>query len=242
MEKENKLKDPRNILEVENLNAFYNGKQYVYDVSLSLKRGQVLGLVGESGSGKSTIGKAIADIMKEYNGNIRIEDDSVQMIFQNTLDALNPKKKILWILEEPLKMMGVKNKEERLSKIASMLIKVNLDEELLCRYPDDLSGGQRQRVCIAIALLQESKLIIADEATSALDVTVQDNILSLMMNLKKEMGLSYLFISHDLEIISQISDEVIVLKNGRIVEKGTVENIYDNPKEEYTKKLLDACL
>jgi len=242
MEKENKLKDPRNILEVENLNAFYNGKQYVYDVSLSLKRGQVLGLVGESGSGKSTIGKAIADIMKEYNGNIRIEDASVQMIFQNTLDALNPKKKILWILEEPLKMMGVKNKEERLSKIASMLIKVNLDEELLCRYPDDLSGGQRQRVCIAIALLQESKLIIADEATSALDVTVQDNILSLMMNLKKEMGLSYLFISHDLEIISQISDEVIVLKNGRIVEKGTVENIYDNPKEEYTKKLLDACL
>lgn len=242
MEKENKLKDPRNILEVENLNAFYNGKQYVYDVSLSLKRGQVLGLVGESGSGKSTIGKAIADIMKEYNGNIRIEDASVQMIFQNTLDALNPKKKILWILEEPLKMMGVKNKEERLSKIASMLIKVNLDEELLCRYPDDLSGGQRQRVCIAIALLQESKLIIADEATSALDVTVQDNILSLMMNLKKEMGLSYLFISHDLEIISQISDEVIVLKNGRIVEKGKVENIYDNPKEEYTKKLLDACL
>lgn len=242
MEKTSKVKDTRNILEVENLNAYYNGKQYVFDISLSLRRGQVLGLVGESGSGKSTIGKAIADIIDEYDGSVIIEDSSVQMIFQNTIEALNPKKKIGWILEEPLKMMRVKSKEERMNKIYSMLEKVNLDEELLERYPDDLSGGQRQRVCIAIALLQESKLIIADESTSALDVTVQQNILNLMMSLKEEMGLSYLFISHDLEVVSQISDRVVVLKNGKIVEQGNVEDVYMKPKEEYTKKLLEACL
>lgn len=242
MEKLIKLKDPENILEVENLNAYYDGFQYVYDVSFSLKQGEVLGLVGESGSGKSTIGKAIANIMDEYDGSIKIVDSSVQMIFQNTLDALNPKKKVLWILEEPLRIMGVKDKKDRLSRVHAMVEKVDLDESLLSRYPKDLSGGQRQRVCIAIALLQESKLIIADEATSALDVTVQKRILDLMMRLKDEMGLSYLFISHDLDIVSKISDNVIVLKNGRIVERGEVTEIYNHPKENYTKMLLDASL
>ena len=163
------------------------------------------------------------------------------MVFQDPAGSLNPSEKIEFILEEPIKVKGHFDKEERKRRVRDMLKKVDLDEEILDRYPHELSGGQRQRVCIAAALMQEPRFLIADEPVSALDVTVQSQILDLLRRLHKELGIAILFISHDLRVIYNLCDRVMVMKSGKIVEMGELNDVYFNPQHEYTKSLMDAA-
>ena len=164
------------------------------------------------------------------------------MVFQDPYGSLNPVKTVGWILEEPLRAAGMRDREERREKVRGFLPLVGLGEEHLARRPAQLSGGQRQRVAIAAALIQGSKLIVLDEPVSALDVTLQAQILRLLADLKEELGLSYLFISHDLAVVYQLCGRVAVMTGGEIVEEGDVDQIYDRPSHPYTKKLLDASL
>ncbi len=237
------------LLEVKNLNAFYHTgmplgrrktKQALYDVSFTLCEGEVLGLVGESGCGKTTLSRAILGINRSITGEIIHHSERPRMVFQDPASSLNPARSIGWILEEPLRCAGVE-KEERRGRAHEMLTHVGLDETYYDRRPLELSGGQRQRVAIGAAIIGDPRLVIADEPVSALDVTIQAQILELLMRLREELGLSYLFISHDMDVIWQICDRVMVMQNGRIVEQGTREQIFDAPRDEYTKKLLAAA-
>lgn len=211
------------------------------DVSFSMKKGEVLALAGESGCGKSTLAKVILGLKKADSGTVEHFGNRPQMVFQDPYSSLNPAKRIGWILEEPLKNIGGFSARERHSRAVDMLKRVGLDEKIADRYPNQLSGGQRQRVCIGAALMAELGFLVADEAVSALDVTVQAQILELLEKLKKEMGLSILFISHDMRVIYQISDRVMIMQGGRIVESGRVEEVYESPKAPYTKELLEAA-
>jgi len=234
------------ILHIEHLNSWYgtgkDRKQVLRDVSLSLKEGEVLGIVGESGSGKSTLAKCILGLNRDLEGTLQVHSVRPQMVFQDPYGSLNPMKTVGWILEEPLRAIGIKDKAERKRRVLEMLKLVSLGEEHYDRRPAQLSGGQRQRVAIAGALIQGSKLIILDEPVSALDVTLQAQILQLLADLREELGLSYLFISHDLAVVYQLCDRVAVLYHGEIVEQGTVDTVYDHPQQEYTKKLLAASV
>lgn len=249
-----------NILEVSNLNVYYANQgsllkkfgrrtdqsvQHVLkDVSFVMKRGEVLGLVGESGCGKTTLAKAILGMQKQYDGKIQLDCPNPQMVFQDPYSSLNPSKKIGWILEEPLRMKkGAERltKEDRVSCVDKMLERVGLDTRLREHYPSELSGGQRQRVAIAAALLCGTTFLIADEPVSALDVTVQAQIIRLLLKLHKEMNISILFISHDLRVVYQMCDRVMIMKNGVILEQGQVDDIYRNPATDYTRLLLDAA-
>lgn len=241
----------RPVLEVKNLNVSYRdgsvfGKKRVsetlHDVSFCLREGEILGLVGESGCGKSTLSKAILGMLPKgcVSGEILHYSKRPQMVFQDPFGSLNPARSIGWILEEPLRIFGKYDEAERKRRVADMLERVGLGEEYAGRRPRELSGGQRQRVSIALALIQRPKLIIADEPVSALDVTIQKNILDLLWQLREDMGLSYLFISHDLNVVYSICDRVMVMEKGRIVEQGDVEEVYEHPRAEYTKKLLEA--
>ena len=164
-----------------------------------------------------------------------------QMVFQDPASSLNPGRTVGWILEEPLRIYGKYDEAERVRRVKDIIARVELPEDSYDKYPRELSGGQKQRVCIGMALIQRPGLIIADEAVSALDVTIQAQILKLIADLRRELGISYLFISHDLNVVYQLCDRAIVLKNGRIVEQGDVEQLFDDPKEEYTKALLAAA-
>ena len=210
------------VLELEQVNAYYkNGKtraQILKDVSFTIYEGDIVGLVGESGSGKSTLCKAILGLLKEYDGKITHHTERPQMVFQDPFRSLNPKKTIGWILEEPLKIRKGYTKEERRAKAEEYLKKVHLPAEFYDRYPRELSGGQRQRVSLALALISGAKFILADEPLSALDVTVQAQILKLLVELKETEGVSYLFVSHDIDEVSMICNRVLFLKNGRITE------------------------
>ncbi len=228
-------------VKAENLNVFYKKKQILYDVSFEIKEGEILGLVGESGSGKSTLAKAIVGINKEYTGDLSADRSNISMIFQDPAGSLNPAFRIGKILEEPLKIAGMLSKEEREKEVIRMLKRVELDPFLVDRFPRQLSGGQRQRVCIANALIQSPRLLIADEPVSALDVTVQAQVVELLKRVKKEMDLSILFISHDLRVVYNMCDRVMIMKNGRIVECGERDEIYFNPQNDYTKELLKAA-
>lgn len=234
------------ILTVSHLSSWYgkgSGRTEILDdVSFSLKSGEVLGIVGESGSGKSTLVKCILGMIQEKKGDIDVRVSNPQMVFQDPYGSLNPTKTVGWILEEPLRVNRIGNKKTRRDKVMEMLELVGLESQYYDRKPSQLSGGQRQRVAIAAALIGGSKLIVLDEPVSALDVTMQAQILQLLVNLKEKLGLSYLFISHDLAVVYQICDRVIVLYHGKIVEEGEVDTIYDNPKHDYTKKLLEASL
>lgn len=234
------------ILTVSHLSSWYgkgSGRTEILDdVSFSLKAGEVLGIVGESGSGKSTLVKCIIGMIQEKKGDIDVRVSNPQMVFQDPYGSLNPTKTVGWILEEPLRVNRIGNKKTRRDKVMEMLELVGLESQYYNRKPSQLSGGQRQRVAIAAALIGGSKLIVLDEPVSALDVTMQAQILQLLVNLKEKLGLSYLFISHDLAVVYQICDRVIVLYHGKIVEEGDVDTIYDNPKHDYTKKLLEASL
>ena len=245
------------ILTVQNLNVSYrNQKKHIYskatyqhvlkDVSFEMKEGEILGLVGESGCGKSTLAKAILGLVP-YTGEIIQTSAYPQMVFQDPYGSLNPSKTIGWIMEEPLRLRAPQGSEiptpaQRKEMVISMLHKVGLDEKLLERYPNQLSGGQRQRVCIGTALMQKPKLLIADEPVSALDVTIQAQVLELLKQLKEEMGLSILFISHDLRVVYQMCSRVIIMQKGQLVEMGSTDEIYFSPKEDYTKKLLKSAL
>lgn len=212
------------------------------DVSIRLDPGEVLGIVGESGSGKSTLAKCVLGLVTDVEGVLEVNSPRPQMVFQDPYGSLNPAKTVGWILEEPLRAAGVRDKAERRERVRSFLPLVGLEEEHLTRKPAQLSGGQRQRVAIAAALIQGSKLIVLDEPVSALDVTLQAQILQLLADLKERLGLSYLFISHDLAVVYQLCDRVAVMTGGEIVEEGDVDQIYDHPQHPYTKKLLDASL
>ena len=234
------------ILTVSGLCSWYGrGKertQVLHDVSLTLRPGEVLGIVGESGSGKSTLVKCILGMVRDIRGEISLGVDRPQMVFQDPYGSLNPAKTVGWILEEPLRAAGVTDQAARREKVAQMLELVGLEQEHRSRKPAQLSGGQRQRVAIAAALIQGSKLIVLDEPVSALDVTLQAQILRLLVDLKEKLGLSYLFISHDLAVVYQICDRVAVLYDGAIVDQGDVDTVYDHPGHPYTRKLLDASL
>ena len=209
------------------------------DFNLTIGFGECVGLVGESGSGKSTIARTLLGINKNYEGTITHAEEHPQMVFQDPFGSLNPSKTIGWILEEPLRMKKVP-KEERKKRVLAMAERVGLSAEHLKRRPHELSGGQRQRVSIAAALIQGSRLILADEPVSALDVTIQKQIMELMVQLQEELQLSILFISHDLNVIYQMCDRVLVMKEGRIVENAETEELFAHPQNDYTKELLAA--
>lgn len=244
--------DKNKIVTVQDLNVSYKkraGKiggekkrvQVLQHISFEMEEGEILGLVGESGCGKSTLAKAMLGMVKIDGGKVIHASDRPQMIFQDPYGSLNPVKKVGWILEEPLKLKGGLSKAERVGKVKEMLRRAGLDEQYMERYPSELSGGQRQRVAIAGALMLSPKLLIADEPVSALDVTIQAQITALLLELHREMGLSVLFISHDLRVVYQLCDRVMIMQNGRIVEAGKVEKVYFSPEHEYTRILLEAA-
>ncbi len=239
------------ILTVNNLNAYYKKRikgrfaservHILKDISFSMREGEILGLVGESGCGKSTLAKTILHMVSDYNGEIVLKDEHPQMVFQDPFMSLNPGKTVGFILEEPLRNLTGMSPEKRREKAEEMLSRVGLSEKYMDHLPGELSGGQRQRVCIAASLMIGPKLLIADEPVSALDVTVQAQVIDLLMKLKKELGLSILFISHDLRVVYKLCDRVIVMKDGKIQEMGSSRDVYFNPKSDYTKKLLNAA-
>ncbi len=243
------------ILRVENLNVYYplgdnslfhkKGKNHVVkDASFTLHKGEVLGLVGESGCGKTSLSKAILGMNRDVTGGITSETIRPQMIFQDPYSSLNPAKTIGWLLEEPLRAAGKLDKTltmteaDRKAAVYEMLKKIGLSEKYYNRRPSQLSGGQRQRVSIGQALITKPGFIVADEPVSALDVTIQAQIMELMQQFQEEMQLSYLFISHDINVVYHMCDRVMVMKDGKIIEIGTTEEIFNHPKEEYTKLLL----
>ncbi len=239
-----------NILEVRHLNAWYeegralfgSGKkqQVLFDLSFSIARGEILGLVGESGSGKTSLCRAILGLLPDYEGEILHRSKRPQMVFQDPFSSLNPAHTVGWILQEPLRAAGIRDPRQRQEMVAEILEKTGLDADYASRRPRELSGGQRQRVSIAAAVITRPALIIADEPVSALDVTIQAQILRLLAQLKEDYDLSYLFISHDLNVIYQICSRVLVMQHGRIVEEGPVEEIFAHPKHPYTRQLLEA--
>lgn len=224
-------------------------------VSFELKKGQTLAVVGESGCGKSTLGRMLTMIETPTDGQVHFEGadllnltkseqaslrQKIQIIFQNPYGSLNPRKKIGSILEEPLVINSNMTAAERKAKALSIMSKVGLKEEHYDRYPHMFSGGQRQRIAIARGLMLDPNIIVADEPVSALDVSVQAQVLNLMMDLQDELGLSYVFISHDLSVVEHIADDVIVMYLGKVVEKGTKEALFANPKHPYTQALLSS--
>ena len=211
---------PEKILEVKHVNAYYReGKtrrQILDDVSFTLYEGEIVGLVGESGSGKSTLCKCVLGLLKDYEGEIVHYTQRPQMVFQDPFSALNPRKTIGWILEEPLRVKGGFTRQERRKEAVEMLQRVHLPEDFYERYPRELSGGQRQRVSIALALITGTKFILADEPLSALDVTVQAQIIALLKELQEKEKICYLFVSHDLDVVSMLCGRVLLLQDGKV--------------------------
>ena len=217
--------------------------EVLHDVTFDVHRGEILGLVGESGSGKSTLARTVLEMVDPGQGTVTHYTKRPQMIFQDPSSALNPVKTVEWILEEPLKVIRNDRltRKQRGIRVREMLDMVELPHEILPAMPHELSGGQRQRLSIAVALIQEPKFLVADEPVSALDVTIQAQILQLLQRLRQELDLSFLFISHDLNVVYQMCDRVMVMKDGRVVEIGTIDEIFNHPKDEYTKQLLRAA-
>jgi|TARA_B110000259_G_scaffold173904_1_gene207672 oligopeptide transport system ATP-binding protein len=253
-----------NLLEAKNLSKEYfkttgffsrsrTSIKALDNISVSIKKGITLAVVGESGSGKSTLAKSLIRLIELDKGSITFKNrnmraingsdlkkarKNIQMIFQDPYASLNPRMRIIKIMEEPLQIHDIGNSATQYTKILSMIKRVGLLEEDLSKYPHQFSGGQRQRIGIARALILEPELVICDEPVSALDVSVQAQIVQLLKSLQKEFGLTYLFITHDLRIVRHIADEVIVMKNGKLIEQGKTDIIFRKPKNKYTKELL----
>lgn len=215
-------------------------KQAVSEVSFSVCAGEIFGIVGESGCGKSTLLKAVSGLLTDYSGSIFRKEGGigVQMVFQDPYTSLNPAKRVGWILEEPLRLNTALSKEERRERVREILKETELPDDVADRRVSELSGGQRQRVAIAAALISRPELVLLDEPVSALDVTVQAQILNLLLRLRREHGLTYVFVSHDMAVVRKICDRVMVMKQGRMIECEETEKLFSEPKEEYTRKLL----
>jgi peptide/nickel transport system ATP-binding protein len=232
----------------------------VDDVSLTLHEGETLGLVGESGSGKTTLGRAIVrahqptageilyrttsgatvDLAKLNRSSLRPYRRELRMIFQDPFSSLNPRMTVLDIVGEPLRIHGLARGKQLEERVASTLQRVGLRPEYMRRYPHAFSGGQRQRIGIARAIVVDSRIVVADEAVSALDVSVRAQILKLMLSLKRELNLTYLFISHDLSVVEYVADRVAVMYVGKMVELATTEELYRRPMHPYTEALMSA--
>ena len=239
--------------------GFFVKKQRVIkalnNVSLSIKKGETLAIVGESGSGKSTLARCLLQLLSLDQGELFFKGKNlntldvdgkkylkrhIQMVFQDPYASLNPRMKIAEILEEGLLIHDLGDKILRDKKTRDMIKKVGLEVSDLNKYPHQFSGGQRQRIGIARALIVEPELVICDEPVSALDVSIQAQILLLLKDLQKELGLSYLFISHDLRVVRHMADSIAVMHQGKIVEQGSIKGIYEKPKANYTRELLNA--
>lgn len=237
-------------------NRVYDHVKAVDDVSLDVYPGETLGLVGESGCGKTTLGRSILRLVEPSEGKIIFEGKDVmslsgndlreyrkraQIVFQDPYSSLNPKMRIGDAIAEPMLVHGLEpDAKKRRDRVCELLTEVGLQPEHYQRYPHEFSGGQRQRICIARALAVHPKLIICDESVSALDVSVQAQVLNLLNRLKKDFGFTYIFISHDLSVVRFMSDRILVMYNGKPVELGDADEIFNNPKNEYTKKLINA--
>ena len=255
------------LLEVKNLRTWFpvtggllrrhiDDVKAVDDVSFSIKEGTTVGLVGESGSGKSTIGKTILKLVGATSGEILFEGRDIlslsekefrplrreiQMIFQDPFGSLNPRHTVFQIVGEALEIhFPEMSRSDRRERVSELMKQVGLKVEMMERYPHEFSGGQRQRIGIARALAVKPRFIVCDEPVSALDVSVQAQIVNLLEDLQEELGLTYLFIAHDLAVVEHMSDEVLVMYRGKIVESASAEAIYESPQHEYTKRLLAA--
>jgi oligopeptide transport system ATP-binding protein len=224
-------------------------------ISFDVARGQTLGLVGESGSGKSTACRAMLQLLKPSSGSVRFEGQEIaglsrrqmrplrrqmQMIFQDPYASLNPRQRVGQIVGSPLKLQGIASGSELRKQVQALLERVGLSPEHYDRYPHEFSGGQRQRIGIARAIALKPKLIVADEPVSALDVSIQAQIVNLLDDLQDELGLTYVFVAHDIGVVRHISDRIAVMYNGKIVEEGTADQVCEHPGDDYTKKLLAA--
>jgi oligopeptide transport system ATP-binding protein len=227
----------------------------VDDVSFSISEGETLGLVGESGSGKSTTGYAILQLLKPTGGSVRFEGTELttlkgaplrrmrrqmQIIFQDPYSSLDPRLTVEKIVSDPLDVHGVGDRASRRQRVRELLELVGFDPAHAHRYPHEFSGGQRQRIGIARALALEPKLLICDEPVSALDVSIQAQILNLLNDLQRDLGLTYLFIAHDLAVVRAVSDRIAVMRRGKIVELGDADDVYRDPQDPYTQALLAA--
>jgi len=255
------------LLQVENLSKHYpvkggvflrqvNSVKAVDGVDFKILKGETLGLVGESGCGKSTLGRTLLLLEQPTGGDIRYNSKSIinstkeeirnlrkdlQIIFQDPFSSLNPRKNVAHIVGEPLLVHGLNSRSKRNSRVEALLELVGLKHEHMKRYPHQFSGGQRQRIGVARALALNPKLVICDEAVSALDVSIQAQVVNLLQDLQEELGLTYLFISHDLSVVRHISDRVAVMYLGKIVELADAETLYTQPRHPYTQALLSAA-
>lgn len=252
----------QNILEAVSVNKIFPIKKLfkptlnlkaLSDINFTLGPNETLGIVGESGCGKSTLAKVLTKLETPTSGDIELMSTKyvdynpkdfhshIQMVFQDPYQSLNPRKKAYDIIADPLRINTDKSEAEIKELVYAMMKKVGLREEFALRYPHHFSGGQRQRLGIARALMLRPKVLILDEPVSALDVSIQAQVLNLLMELQQEFSLSYLFISHDLSVIQHISDRILVMYLGRVVEYGSRDEIFNNPKHPYTKILLDSA-
>lgn len=255
-----------NLIEVKNLVKTYQSQSgflmpkaeevhAIRGVTLEIKKGEILGLVGESGCGKSTLGNCILKLLDVTSGEIYFKGENIlkynskqtkefrckaQLIFQNPYSSLNPKMKIEEILKEPLVVNGINSKNEQNERLEAVLRFVSLSKSDLSRYPHEFSGGQRQRIAIARALILRPEFIVADEPISALDVSIQAQIINLLIELKDRLDLTYLFISHDLNVVRYLCSRIAIMYKGEIVEIGDTESIFCNPQHPYTQTLLCA--
>lgn len=248
------------ILEVKNLKKYFDtpkGKLHaVDDVTFTIEKGKTLGIVGESGCGKSTTGRTILRLIEPTSGEIFFEGKDIakynaeemrkmrkemQLIFQDPFASLNPRKTVSEIIGEPLKLHKlVKNKAELTQRVLELMTRVGLAERLVNSYPHELDGGRRQRIGIARALALQPKFIVCDEPVSALDVSIQAQVLNLLKDIQEEMGLTYIFITHDLSVVNHFSDDIAVMYLGQMIEKAPAEELFARPTHPYTKALLSA--